>query len=909
MINYMSQRAPALLQSILNASQHAVTVYQAERSPEGTLIDLELQMLNAAAERLMGYSATEAVGKRIGKLLPHLIETDLFNRYQRVIETGQSARFEFEYTRPDRPGPCWCDVSAVPMGDSVVVTYDDITRSKANAVTARLATAFEQAFDAATNGITLLEAVHDEQGQLTDFRFVLINPAGLRMSGYTREYLLSHTLWEVYPATGINGLFAEYARVYQTGQPVTRQHHYPEYGIWRDVHVAPIPGGIMLTYTDSTAHHKLVQTNQQQTALLNSLLDGSQQAILVFDAVRVADGQLTDFRCVLQNKTSRQWTGRPDAEVVGQILPTLFPQLLSDGLLPHYVAVVETGLPFQHDMDHDWGTGPGWYSFLAVKHADGILLTVTDKTGEKRAQQRLEEQALLLQTITDNTPAGLVLWEAVRDDTPARNVIDFRYRLTNPLNTYVTGHAAKDLLGTDLLATFPRFRGTPLETALRDTLRTGLTQRMLFTDYTDPPGGWYDAQFSRVGEQGSADRVLMTYMDVTHQHQTQLMQKQQADLFQLTVNAQPAGVILYKPVREPATGIEPGPIIDFTIELVNETEVRLTGLSANELIGQRMLERFPSSEGQSFFEQVRQVAQTGQPREGLMPYFSDGIEGWFQTSLIPHSDKVLFTFLDVSELKNQQQTLEMANLDLKRSNENLRQFAYIASHDLQEPLRKIQSFGSILVNNYQSVLDEAGQEMIHRMQTSAERMSMLIKDLLTYSRLPTHQARLHRLPLADLVAQVLDDLALTIEETGALVNVGDLPAVAGERTQLELLLLNLLSNALKFRRPGVAPHVRISARLLSAAHLPAGIVPPTVGKSRQYTEIVVADNGVGFDEKYLDRIFEVFQRLHGKNEFIGSGIGLSICRKVVLNHNGMITASSEPGKGATFRVYLPLDNR
>ncbi|MBC3785809.1 PAS domain-containing protein [Spirosoma utsteinense] len=909
MINYMAQRAPALLQSILDASQQAVTVYQAERSPEGILIDLQLRMLNASAERLMGYSASEAVGKRIGKLLPHLVDTDLFDRYQQVIETGQSSHFEFEYTRPDRPGSCWCDVSAVPMEDSVVVTYNDITRNKANAAAARLVTVFEQAFNAALHGITVLEAIHDEQDQLTDFRFILINPAGLRMSGYTREYLLQRTIWEVYPATGINGLFAEYARVYQTGQPYTTQHYYPEYDIWRDVHITPVPGGIMLTYTDSTAHHKLVQTSQQQTALLHSLLDGSKQAILGFASVREAGGLISDFRCILQNKTSRQWTGRPDAEIIGQTLPAFFPQLHADGLLPHYVAVVDTGTPFQHEMEKDWGNGLGWYSFLVVKHTDGILLTVTDKTSERQAQLRLQEQALLLQSITDNTPAGLVLWEAVRDDTPERNVTDFRYRLSNLLNTYVTGHTAKDLLGNDLLASFPRFRGTPLETALRDTLRTGLTQRMLFTDYTDPPGGWYDAQFSPVGDKGTADLVLMTYMDVTHQHQTQLMQKQQADLFQLTLNAQPAGVILYKPVREPSTGDGPGPIIDFTIELVNEAEVRMTGLSVNELVGHRMLLRFPSPEGHAFFEQVRQVAQTGQPEKSVMAYFSDGIKGWFQTSLIPHLDQVLFTFLDVSELKYQQQTLEMANLDLKRSNENLRQFAYIASHDLQEPLRKIQSFGSILAASHQSSLDEAGQQLIKRMQTSAERMSMLIKDLLTYSRLPTHQAPSHRLPLADLVTQVLDDLALTIEETGACIEVGELPEVAGDRTQLELLLGNLLGNALKFRRPGEAPHIRVSARLLSAAALPAGIISPTSGTSRQYTEIVVADNGIGFDEKYLDRIFEVFQRLHNKKEYMGSGIGLSICRKVVQNHNGGIIASSEPGKGATFRIYLPLDKR
>lgn len=245
---------------------------------------------------------------------------------------------------------------------------------------------------------------------------------------------------------------------------------------------------------------------------------------------------------------------------------------------------------------------------------------------------------------------------------------------------------------------------------------------------------------------------------------------------------------------------------------------------------------------------------------------------------------------------------------LIRSNENLQQFAYIASHDLQEPLRKIQSFGDLLRRGYADQLGE-GVDYLIRMQSAAGRMSTLIKDLLTFSRIATELETHSAVSLGQLVQLVLTDLELTIAETGALVNVGDLPTVVGDAAQLNQLFTNLLSNALKFRRVDdggvpVTPRIEISSRSVRAREL-----PETVKPSRAvdwYYQIDVADNGVGFDEKYVDRIFQVFQRLHGKSEFAGTGIGLAICEKVAVNHGGAITATSQPGQGATFRVFLPM---
>ena len=257
---------------------------------------------------------------------------------------------------------------------------------------------------------------------------------------------------------------------------------------------------------------------------------------------------------------------------------------------------------------------------------------------------------------------------------------------------------------------------------------------------------------------------------------------------------------------------------------------------------------------------------------------------------------------DITPLRQYQQKLEENNEALSRSNEHLQQFAYVASHDLQEPLRKIQSFGNLLQNQYADQLGEGGN-YLDRMQAAAGRMSVLIKDLLMFSRISTHQEAAVPVPLTTLVSAVVNDLDLTIQETEAQITIDPLPIIQGDPTQLGQLFQNLLSNALKFRRAGSTPVIQISCQTISASQLPTTVKPAL--DTATYYRIDVADNGIGFDEKFRDRIFQVFQRLHGKSEFAGTGVGLAICEKVAVNHGGGITAHSQPGQGATFSVFLP----
>lgn len=254
--------------------------------------------------------------------------------------------------------------------------------------------------------------------------------------------------------------------------------------------------------------------------------------------------------------------------------------------------------------------------------------------------------------------------------------------------------------------------------------------------------------------------------------------------------------------------------------------------------------------------------------------------------------------------------LAESNQALQRSNRELEQFASVASHDLQEPLRKIQAFGDRLQAKYAAVLDETGRDYVERMQAAAARMRKLIDDLLSFSRITTKAQPFEPVDLNEVAHEVISDLEERIQRSQGRVEIGPLPTLDADRLQMRQLLQNLISNGLKFHKPDTPPVVQIEAEVTD---LPEHDLQPCPDSSdasppalQPWVRLTVRDNGIGFEEIYLDRIFQVFQRLHGRLEYEGTGVGLAICRKIVERHGGNITARSQPGQGTAFLVTLPL---
>lgn len=287
-----------------------------------------------------------------------------------------------------------------------------------------------------------------------------------------------------------------------------------------------------------------------------------------------------------------------------------------------------------------------------------------------------------------------------------------------------------------------------------------------------------------------------------------------------------------------------------------------------------------------------------------------------QTGQVVH---LFGTVQDITERKHTEEALQRLTARLERSNQELEQFAFIASHDLKEPLRTVHNFSGLLRKQYEALLDARGVDYIERMQRAVKRMQQMIDDLLSLSRVTTRAQPFMSVNLEQIIQQVLANLELCIRETHAQIETASLPTLDADPGQMYQLMQNLISNALKYG--GESPHIRIYSRLLTDeawinpldGDLPTPSKPdfpdtPAAIDPTQPTacQILVEDQGIGFEQKYAERIFRIFERLHHLHDHEGTGIGLAICRKIVERHRGTITAQSRPGQGSTFIVTLPL---
>jgi PAS domain S-box-containing protein len=335
----------------------------------------------------------------------------------------------------------------------------------------------------------------------------------------------------------------------------------------------------------------------------------------------------------------------------------------------------------------------------------------------------------------------------------------------------------------------------------------------------------------------------------------------------------------------------------------NPAFCRLFGYSRDELIGRPVFD-FTHPDDLDYEQTRFRDALGGAPPEPAQrparALARDGQVRWihWSSSLSPEGDLYAVGH-DVTERIASEAGRERTLAELRARNDELQQFAYIASHDLQEPLRKIQAFSDRLAGRYSTQLGTDGRDYLSRMDNAAKRMSTLIADLLDYSRVATQGEPFLPVSLDDVLDDVLGDLEEAIRASGAEVRREPLPVIEADRTQLAQVFQNLLGNAVKYRQPARTPRVQLRAERFTLADADGR------GAATPWVRVVVEDNGIGFDPAHEERIFAPFQRLHGRAEFAGTGIGLAIVRKIVERHGGRVRAQGRPGEGATFVVELP----
>lgn len=535
-----------------------------------------------------------------------------------------------------------------------------------------------------------------------------------------------------------------------------------------------------------------------------------------------------------------------------------------------------------------------YFKVQRTKVREGVLSISRDCSQEIKSELRRKEQEKKFQQLLDASGDGVLLLEAIRD--ASHEIIDFHIAFCNKWGQKI-GRLPSDAVGKSLFEVLPHLKGHEQMELHKQVLDTGepFQFETTFRTQEGEEYGWFIVSLTKLG-----DGVISRYTDITQRKQYEEKVKEQKEELRSILDSSINSVIACEAIRT-----RTGEIEDFLITRVNAAFAAIYRMEAAQIEGQRFLPLFPQTKTAGIFQSYCQVVETGESLRTEMYYEGNEIQGWFDISAVKRgSNGVVISFNDMTPVKKAQLQLEKTVEDLRQSNQSLEEFAFAASHDLQEPLRKIQVFNDRLKLDFAPLVNSQQQMMFERIENAAFRMRMLIDNLMSYSNVQQHRESFGTLEVKEIVQEVLHDLETVIEEKKAQIKVEDLPVIQGSRSQLYQMFQNLVSNSLKYTKPGTDPQITIKSCLVNAEDYAFLDITGIVKK--HYYLITLADNGIGFEMKYAQKIFQVFQRLHGNAEFKGTGIGLSIVQKVVQNHNGYIFAESKPGEGATFNILLPV---
>ena len=529
---------------------------------------------------------------------------------------------------------------------------------------------------------------------------------------------------------------------------------------------------------------------------------------------------------------------------------------------------------------------------ISVLEGGGFVCIVQDITERKEVEAEIRRLNEDLEGRVRERTAQLrasearlrALFEAMTDVILVLDA-EGRYLEVAPTDPSLLYKPPQEIVGSKLHDTFSRDQADAFMDRIRQALET---RRTVSFEYSLPIGEqeiWFHGTISPMQE----DSVLFVARDVTERRRAEEAVRRSEERHRALVDTAPDAIVTMT--------------TDGLIRSFNRGAERIFGYAAEEAVGQPLHLLMPERSREKHDGGFRRYLQTGESRyigRGAIEFSGlrkSGEEFPLELSLgaMSGGDDTVFTGIvrDVTDRKRAEEDLKSYARKLAQSNRELQNFAYVASHDLQEPLRKVRTFGDRLRTKYSGVLDERARDYLDRMEGATARMQDLIEDLLALSRVTTQARPFAEVDLGEVAREVLSDLEARIEGVGGRVEIGELPKIEADRLQMRQLFQNLVGNALKFHREGEPPLVNVRGALLE-------------GQGGEACRITVEDNGIGLEEEYLERIFAPFERLHGRGAYEGTGMGLAICRRVVERHGGEIAASSTVGRGATFVVTLPV---
>lgn len=565
------------------------------------------------------------------------------------------------------------------------------------------------------------------------------------------------------------------------------------------------------------------------------------------------------------------------------------------------------------------------FMYSPLKDSSGkvkkVAVWVIENTLQVTSRHKVDESEKFARTVFYNSPVAKLVYIGA----------DMVVREANEKMLEILGRD-NSIIGLPVMSAIPELSRTILPEEYQKVLRNGVVssktaQRLEFIKEGEPHVGYYDYTLKPLPDaQGKTYGVIFTLLDVTDNvlsrnklEEAELSMRGAVELAQLgtwSIDVATNGLTYSERLIE-WFGYDPA------AQDYNQVIPILSAEDQERVANAVVWGLNPQSGG--IYDEIYTVIhpQTGKKRilhaQGKTVFDQDGrpvrMNGTAQdiTIQVEHQMKLENEVQDrteeiaavVEELRATNEELEQTNVQLIHSNQELAQFAYIASHDLQEPLRKISTFVELLEGKIIAHLDEKSIMYIDKIKDATGRMSKLIRDILAYSALPKNDETFEKVNLQDIATQALEDYDLLIDKTGATVSWNSLPTIKGIPLQMSQLFFNLIGNALKFIRADTTPKIQIHCSIAS----PEEIKSVNLKEGISYYKIQFTDNGIGMKPENIEKIFSIFQRLHRKSEFAGTGIGLAMCRKIVQNHYGEINAEGSSEKGAVFNVYLPADNQ
>lgn len=633
--------------------------------------------------------------------------------------------------------------------------------------------------------------------------------------------------------------------------------------------------------------------------LFQTIFDSASNGIALMQSIYDENGKVEDFLVVLLNAHNLGWIGNRDYK--GKRFTSVFPAVKDAGILEKFITVAETGITAQFERYYADEGMQYWFRFNAVKNDNLLVVTTEDITERKnaeislkRALETAEKQKRLYDSITNNTPDLVYVFD-----------LDYNFSYANRALLAMWGKSAEDAIGHGLRENgYEEWHAQMHEREIDEIKKTKKSIRGAVSfPHAELGRRIYDYILVPVlNEEGNVEAIAGTTRDITDIKNVEEKLQQSESRVRNMVNQTPAPTLVLMGD-------------DLVIEQINSSMLKMIG-HGEEVVGTPLLRLIPELANQYIWEQVLKVYTEGIPfdqwevlvthkRTGVMkdyyyniayrPLREDGkIIGMIQVAIDVTEQVTARKKLEQSENKYRvlSESLEQQVTDrtgeLRRSNEDLQQFAHVASHDLKEPIRKIKTFTNRLEHHLEGQLDETALKFMERIHVATDRMNTMIEGVLSYSTTNAIRQANESVDLNEVIRNIETDLEVALQKTGGTIRYGSLPVLEGASVLLYQLFYNLINNSIKFAKADTAPIIDISSKITGDG----------------FIGVTVQDNGIGFRPEHAEKIFETFTRLNPKDDYEGTGLGLSLCKKIAERHGGGIQAIGGLD-GAKFIIRLP----